>query len=167
MSMRFACLSFLAPLALASGCAPSSGESAGTADASGPGGAVASADPVLPEGNGASPDNQVAEVAPRPARVDAPAPASAALDLPASNAAAPASAFPAEVTSFMVDRDGCDHFRGEEPYDPERAAYLEENIRELCTGTDVKLALLRQRYAADPDVLAALGNYEDGVEQPQ
>lgn len=167
MSVRFACLLFLPPLALAGGCAPSAGESAGTADASGPGRAVASAGPASSEGNGASPDNQVEAITPRPARAVVPERASAALDLPASNAASPALAFPAEVTSFMVDRDGCDHFRGEEPYDQERAAFLEENIRELCTGTDSKLALLRQRYAADPDVLAALGNYEDGVEQPR
>ncbi len=167
MSVRFACLLSLATIALTGGCAPSSGESAGMADASGPGRAVVSADPALPEGNGASSGNRVEAVPPPPARVTPPERASAALDLPASNAASTALAFPSEVTSFMVDRDGCDHFRGEEPYDAERAAFLEENIRELCTGTDAKLALLRHRYAADPDVLAALGNYEEGVEQPR
>ena len=72
--------------------------------------------------------------------------------------------FPDEVTRFMVERDGCDHFRGEEPYDPERRAYLEESIAELCTGTDAKLTDLRQRYAHDPDVIAALGGYENRIE---
>lgn len=64
----------------------------------------------------------------------------------------------------MVDRDGCDHFRGEEPYDAERRAYLEKSIRDLCTGTDAKLADLRQRYARNQDVMAALAGYEGRIE---
>lgn len=88
----------------------------------------------------------------------------AVVDLPASNIVEPVMPFPAEVTAFMVDRDGCDHFRGEEPYDAERRAYLEASIRELCIGTDARLARLRQRYASDPDVMAALAQYEDRIE---
>lgn len=88
----------------------------------------------------------------------------AVVDLPASNMVETVIPFPAEVTAFMVDRDGCDHFRGEEPFDAERRAYLEESIRELCSGTDARLARLRQRYASDPDVMAALAQYEDRIE---
>lgn len=88
----------------------------------------------------------------------------AVVDLPASNMVETVMPFPAEVTAFMVDRDGCDHFRGEEPFDAERRAYLEESIRELCSGTDARLARLRQRYASDPDVMAALAQYEDRIE---
>lgn len=88
----------------------------------------------------------------------------AVVDLPASNIVEPVMPFPAEVTAFMVDRDGCDHFRGEEPFDAERRAYLNESIRELCSGTDARLARLRQRYAADPDVIAALAPYESQIE---
>lgn len=88
------------------------------------------------------------------------------LDLPESNAATDAPPFPAEVTAFMVDRDGCDHFRGEEPYDAERAAYLEQSVRELCKGSDEKLIQLRRRYAAEPDVVVALSHYEDRIETP-
>lgn len=88
----------------------------------------------------------------------------AGIDLPPSNEAADGAVFPAEVTAFMVDRDGCDHFRGEEPYDAERRAYLEQSIVELCTGSDAKLAGLRRRYAADKDVIAALGGYEERIE---
>lgn len=87
------------------------------------------------------------------------------LDLPPSDAAASAAPFPREVTEFMVTRDSCDHFRGEEPYDAERRAYIAENIAELCRGTDMKLALLRQRYASDPSVIAALRGYEDQIEK--
>ena len=86
------------------------------------------------------------------------------LDLPPSPDAAQPTPFPQEVTNFMVDRDGCDHFRGEEPYDGERRAFLAENIAELCTGTDAKLSMLRRRYAGDPAVIAALRGYEDHIE---
>ena len=86
------------------------------------------------------------------------------LDLPPSPDAAQATAFPQEVTNFMVDRDSCDHFRGEEPYDGERRVFLVESIAELCTGTDAKLAMLRQRYANNPAVMAALRGYEDHIE---
>jgi hypothetical protein len=86
------------------------------------------------------------------------------LDLPASNDAAPGDPFPDEVTSFMVDRDGCDHFRGEEPTTSDRRAYLQESIAELCTGTDARLAVLKQRYAKDQAVMAALSQYENNIE---
>lgn len=86
------------------------------------------------------------------------------LDLPPAEDLPDLNHFPDEVTRFMVDRDGCDHFRGEEPYDAERRAYLTESIAELCTGTDVRLADLRRRYARDPDVMAALRDYEDRIE---
>lgn len=86
------------------------------------------------------------------------------LDLPPSPDAAQLTAFPDEVTSFMVDRDSCDHFRGEEPYDEERRVFLTESIADLCTGTDARLAALRRRYAADQSVIAALRGYEDRVE---
>lgn len=89
-------------------------------------------------------------------------------DLPANeavtNEAEGAMPFPDEVTDFMVTRDGCDHFRGEEPYDAERRAFLAENVRSLCTGTDAKLATLRKRYKKDADVTLALQAYEDRVE---
>ncbi|PHP16666.1 hypothetical protein CG471_26810, partial [Sphingobium sp. IP1] len=72
--------------------------------------------------------------------------------------------FPREVTAFMVDRDSCDHFRGEEPYDAERRAYIEESVAELCSGTDAKLALLRKRYEKMPDVISALSSYDARIE---
>ena len=91
-------------------------------------------------------------------------------DLPADEALINAddgiAPFPAEVTDFMVARDGCDHFRGEDPYDADRRAYLEDSIRQLCAGTDARLADLRRRYRADDDVLAALKGYEDKIETP-
>lgn len=86
------------------------------------------------------------------------------LDLPPSDVAATAAPFPREVTQFMVARDGCDHFRGEAPYDAERRAYIAENVAELCHGSDATLAMLRRRYASNPSVTAALHSYEDRIE---
>ena len=86
------------------------------------------------------------------------------LDLPPSDVAASAEPFPREVTAFMVARDGCDHFRGEEPYDAERRAYIDENVAELCHGTDATLAMLRRRYASDTAVTAALKGYDARIE---
>ena len=106
-------------------------------------------------GNAAMADTAAAPV---PARHDGPA------DLPAEKGSVEVKPFPQEVTDYMVARDSCDHFRGEEAYSADRRAYLEENIRALCTGTDAKLAELRDHYAGDDDVVEALKGYEDHIE---
>lgn len=149
-------------LAMTAGCRDSSEESA-TADNSVP--TPVAAAPIAEE-----PLPPPIEVVAAPARPSPevtvraqPAPLGS-LDLPPSPDAAQTTAFPYEVTSFMVDRDSCDHFRGEEPYDGERRAFLAQNIAELCTGTDAKLAMLRRRYAGNASVIAALRGYEDRIE---
>src|ERR1051325_2345796 len=48
--------------------------------------------------------------------------------------------FPAEVERFIERRDKCDHFRGEEPYDQDRRAFIHERLLEFCVGTDKELA---------------------------
>lgn len=175
-------------LALAAGCSPAS---SGQADAGGrertDAAALAEAPvpdaqpaPILPDIDptvtGKRPPVAPAEEARRiatadhamipplkPSVVNIPPPAYVP-DLPPSAGAADPRPFPEEVTRYMVDRDGCDHFRGEEAYDMERRAFLQENISELCTGTDARLARLRERYARDPAVMAALSNYDDRIE---
>lgn len=83
----------------------------------------------------------------------------------ASAAAASAPAvLPAAVIAFREQRDQCDHFRGEEAADPQRAAFLAAALARTCTGTDAALAGLRQRYRQDPAALAALKDYEDRIE---
>lgn len=81
-----------------------------------------------------------------------------------ASAAAESAQFPCDVMSFIERRDLCDHFRGEEPYDAERATFLESNIAELCTGTDKQLEELKRKYAGHADVLAKLSEYELQVE---
>lgn len=147
-------------LTLTTGCRDSSGENAPAAD-------VTVASEILPA-NVAENVAAIEVVAtPRPSpevTVRAqPAPLGS-LDLPPSPDAAQVTAFPQEVTSFMVDRDSCDHFRGEQPTDGERRVFLTESIAELCTGTDARLALLRKRYADDPSVMAALRGYDRHIE---
>lgn len=161
MTLRIPPRSLLVLLAFVGGCdAPSGGQAVARGNA-------VEAAPNLAPSNVAIVDNVAVEpaVVPKVAMQSPVALADdAGIDLPPSNEAANGAAFPAEVTAFLVDRDGCDHFRGEEPYDAERRAYLEQSIAELCTGTDAKLAGLRRRYAADKDVMAALGGYEERVE---
>jgi hypothetical protein len=168
-----ALLALLSALVLAPGCSPATADKTRT----GPSGADDTrkeARPTLPR---AQPLATAVKLAPPAeeslspvaaadltARPTAPPGASPPRDLPASNATADPRPFPSAVTAFMVDRDGCDHFRGEEAYDDDRRAFLEDSIRQLCTGTDTRLAALRKRYAGDPDVTAALANYEDEIE---
>ena len=74
------------------------------------------------------------------------------------------SALPADVARFVEQRDGCDHFRGEDPYDAERAKFLKERTRELCAGTDRRLKVLKEKYKTNPQVLSKLNEYEPQIE---
>ena len=146
-------------LVLVTGCKPSSESSAQATDTSITPSVASAPDmppPPLPE----TPPSKPAPIVTVHAQ---PAP-QFPLDLPPSHNASQPVPFPNEVTAFMVDRDSCDHFRGEEPYDAERRAYIEESIAELCSGTDAKLALLRKRYEKLPEVVTALRGYEDRIE---
>ncbi|MEO1046228.1 MAG: hypothetical protein AAFX04_12375 [Pseudomonadota bacterium] len=77
-----------------------------------------------------------------------------------------AANIPPDVRRFIVRRQGCDHFRGEPPYDAERARFLEQSIAETCTGTDAELAGLRQRYRDNAAIIEALSDFEDSIELP-
>jgi hypothetical protein len=93
-----------------------------------------------------------------------PTPMSAASAPAASARSVAAAALPQEVLAFRAQRDQCDHFRGEEGYDAQRAAFLAAELARTCTGTDATLAALRERYRQDPSALAALKDYEDTIE---
>jgi len=71
---------------------------------------------------------------------------------------------PDDVVKFIERRDLCDHFRGEEPYDSERAEFLANAIRRDCTGTDTALAALMAKYQNDSEILAELSTYEPNIE---
>ena len=160
MGARVGLFPLMVMLALTAGCRDASGDAVSADNAASP-------LPVLSANAIEGEPIEVVAARPRPsAEVTVraqPAPLGS-LDLPPSPDAALVTPFPQEVTSFMVDRDSCDHFRGEEPYDGERRVFLMESIAALCTGTDAKLAMLRRRYAGDPAVIAALHGYEDRIE---
>ena len=78
--------------------------------------------------------------------------------------AAHATALPQEVSRYVEERDKCDHFRGEEPYDSDRKAFLETQMCKYCSGTDVRLDRLKKKYAKRSDVLESLGRYEPHIE---
>ena len=77
---------------------------------------------------------------------------------------------PSDVKLFVERRDGCDHFRGEpwpeadDPESKERREFILRNIRELCTGTDGRLAELRNKYRNSPVLSELLNEYEDRIE---
>lgn len=163
MSMRGGLFAILMLSAITAGCRDTSGESASADNVASPAPSLAahSEEAFLPPIEVVASPKKSGEVTVRAQ----PAPLGS-LDLPASADTAQLTVFPDEVTSFMVGRDSCDHFRGEEPYDNERRVYLTESIAELCTGSDAKLAELRRRYAHNPAVIAALRGYENQIEAP-
>ena len=71
---------------------------------------------------------------------------------------------PADVAQFIKQREACDHFRGEEAYDAERKRFLGRNLKKLCTGTDAMLRTLKQKYRAQPGVIAMLERFEESIE---
>ena len=84
----------------------------------------------------------------------------------------PQTQLPQEVEAFIVDRDACDHFRGEptegdSPEQVERRDFVNESLEIYCAGTDRRLAALKKRYSDNPAVLSALGKYEPDIEGPR
>ncbi len=69
---------------------------------------------------------------------------------------------PQRVATFIERRANCNHFTGEEPYDPERAAYLKKTIRELkCARLSRDERRLVRAYRDRPEILRLLKDTED------
>ena len=69
---------------------------------------------------------------------------------------------PRKVANFIERRANCNHFTGEEPYDPERAAYLNKTIRELkCARISRDERRLARAYRDRPEILQLLKDTED------
>lgn len=75
---------------------------------------------------------------------------------------------PADVTKYVEQREGCDHFRGEvpDPPDARKMKNIERQIRKLCTGTDEKLDKLKRKYAKNQAILKRLDDFEPNIEAP-
>jgi hypothetical protein len=74
------------------------------------------------------------------------------------------AAIPVDVTKFIVRREKCDHFRGEESYDEKRGQYLAKQIFKYCTGTDSQLRALKNRYKLNSEVSKRLSEFDERIE---
>ena len=75
-----------------------------------------------------------------------------------------ADAMPSDVLAFVSQRDECEHWLGEEPYDNERGKEISDAINATCTGTDKKLSALRRKYKDHPAALETLAQYDNNIE---
>jgi len=82
----------------------------------------------------------------------------------AALAAAADSKLPQDVESFVANREDCDHWRGEYPYDKEREAEINWNVCQTCLGTDKQLATLKKKYAKKAAVISVLSEFDPEVE---
>ena len=66
---------------------------------------------------------------------------------------------PIEVKSYIDQKESCDHFLNEPPFDAERKKFLNENIKKFCIGSDLKLEDLRKKYSNNKIISNKLSNY--------
>jgi hypothetical protein len=71
---------------------------------------------------------------------------------------------PADVAAFVEDRQQCDHFRGEDPYDAERRAEIDAMLDRYCVGSDNRLAELKAKYRDVVPVVSVLDTFEERIE---
>ena len=74
-----------------------------------------------------------------------------------------ANELPDDVTKFMENRELCNHFRGEEPYDDERRAFLYKSVMKICKGTDKELESLKEKYKEQSEIMSSLSIFEDKI----
>jgi hypothetical protein len=84
-------------------------------------------------------------------------------------ASAEGAPIPEEITSFIKEREICEHFRGEPtevsgPDQVQRQNFIIDSWDTYCAGTDRRLAALKRRYSGNPTVLKMLNKYEERVE---
>lgn len=75
-----------------------------------------------------------------------------------------AESLPKDVSSFIEQREACDHWRGEYGYDEERQAEIDVTVCETCVGTDERLAKLKRKYKAKQGILTRLNEFETDIE---
>lgn len=75
-----------------------------------------------------------------------------------------AAELPKDVSSFIEQRQACDHWRGEYGYDEERQTDIDAAVCETCVGTDQRLAKLKQKYHGKTEILNKLDAFEPDIE---
>ncbi|HEY3949398.1 hypothetical protein [Phenylobacterium sp.] len=72
---------------------------------------------------------------------------------------------PKDVRVHIDRAINCGHWAGEEPYDAARRREIERALRSLhCEVFDAEAKRLRRKYAASPDMLALMKQYEEEPE---
>ena len=77
---------------------------------------------------------------------------------------------PADVTAFVQKRDGCDYFRGEpwpegdDKYSTGRRQFIQQKLNETCSGTDIQLKELHEKYQNKQIIKELLTGYENKIE---
>jgi hypothetical protein len=74
------------------------------------------------------------------------------------------AALPREVRAYVARRDACDHFRGEASPETQRQSEIDAESLRLCKGSDGQLKRLKRKYARNPAVQHALGDYDPRIE---
>lgn len=75
-----------------------------------------------------------------------------------------AEPLPKDVSSFIEQREACDHWRGEYGDDEERQAEIDMAVCETCVGTDKRLATLKRKYKAKQGIITRLNEFEADIE---
>jgi hypothetical protein len=73
-----------------------------------------------------------------------------------------------DFNRFVKEREACEHFGGEipDPPDPQRLKEILGQMQIYCDGTDSRLAALKVKYAAKPEIMIKLNTYEASIESP-
>jgi hypothetical protein len=82
----------------------------------------------------------------------------------AGPAAAASSRLPEDVSRYLRQRAQCDHWRGEDGNDAERAASISWFACMTCFGVDAQLAALKKRYHGQKIAMDELNVLELQVE---
>lgn len=72
-----------------------------------------------------------------------------------------AAGLPAEVSVLLTRWEECWHWAGEEPYDADRRAQIEEGVARSCPGNEEERDRLRTKYQGRTDVLDALKKLDE------
>ena len=75
-----------------------------------------------------------------------------------------ATELPKDVAAFVVRRNRCDHYRGEEADATVRHSEIMKSLLDSCAGTDAELARLKLHYSRNPTILKQLEGYDPDIE---
>lgn len=72
----------------------------------------------------------------------------------------------ADLDRYLLRRESCEHWLGEQGYDLQRQADINWSVCHSCSGIDEQLKKLKQKYRTNPNVLAQLKNLDPQLASP-